>query len=227
MNSTIIPFNITAVLVLLVAILTALFYARFPTNLTAADMPDYTTGVMPLYQVHKPPFSVESPGYERVEGETLPRRHWKAKNGLRTQPHPDVHTVYDIVKRSAQVYPNEPAVGTRKLVHLHKEKKKVPKNVDGEVIEVEKEWQYFELSRYSYLTYADLLTYINQIGSGLRKLGLSKGSRVHLFATTTYVREQNPLCPTYPPSPKVPSTPHSNPSESGPAEKKLTRPYGI
>ncbi|KXH50889.1 AMP-binding enzyme [Colletotrichum salicis] len=184
-NSAIIPSNITAVLVLFVAFLTALFYVKSPTNPTAADMPDYTTGVMPLHQVHKPPFSVESPGYERVEGETLPRRHWKAKNGLRTQPHPDVHTVYDIVKRSAQVYPNEPAVGTRKLVHLHKEKKKVPKNVDGEVIEVEKEWQYFELSRYSYLTYADLLTYINQIGSGLRKLGLSKGSRVHLFATTT------------------------------------------
>ncbi|CCF33415.1 AMP-binding enzyme [Colletotrichum higginsianum] len=146
---------------------------------------DWTKGIMPLHQVHKPPFTVESPGYERVDGETLPRRHWKAKDGLRTQPHPDIRTVYDIVKRSAQVYANEPAVGTRKLVHLHKEKKKVPKNVDGQVIEVEKEWQFFELSRYSYLTYADLLTYINQIGSGLRKLGLSKGSRVHLFATTT------------------------------------------
>ncbi|KAF6835955.1 amp-binding enzyme [Colletotrichum musicola] len=145
----------------------------------------WTHGVSPLYKVHKPPYTIESPGYERVEGETLPRRHWKARNGLRTQPHPDVNTMYDIVKRSSTVYANEPAVGTRKLIHLHKEKKKVPKNVDGEVTMVEKEWQYFELSKYSYQTYSEFYTYILQLGSGLRKLGLSKGSRVHLFATTT------------------------------------------
>lgn len=147
----------------------------------------WTQGIAPLYQVHKPPFTVEAPGYERVEGETLPRRHWKAKNGLRTQPHPDIHTMYDIIKRSANVYSNEPAVGTRKLVHLHKEKKKVPKNVDGEIRQVEKEWQYFELSKYSYMTYSEFQTYILQLGSGLRKLGLSKGNRLHLFATTSYV----------------------------------------
>ncbi|OLN85253.1 Long-chain-fatty-acid-CoA ligase 1-like protein 2 [Colletotrichum chlorophyti] len=145
----------------------------------------YTSGIAPLYPVHKPPYSVESPGYERVEGETLPRRHWKAKDGLRTQPHPDVRTMYDIIKRSARVYPNEPAVGSRKFIHLHKEMKKVPKNVDGEIVQVDKEWQYFELSKYSYLTYSELHTYILQIASGLRKLGLSKGNRVHLFAATT------------------------------------------
>jgi len=177
---------ITALLVLSIAILTGWFLANSPANsfITAATM-DWTKGIMPLHPVHKPPYTIESPGYQRVDGETLPRRHWKAKDGLRTRPHPDIRTVYDVVKRSAHVYPNEPAVGSRKLVRLHKEKKKVPKNVDGEIVQVEKEWQYFELSNYSYMTYADFLTYINQIGSGLRKLGLSKGSRVHLFATTT------------------------------------------
>lgn len=168
----------------------------------------WTTGIAPLYQVHKPPFTIESPGYERLEGETAPRRHWKAKDGLRTQPHPDVHTVYDIVKRSARVHSNEPAVGTRKLVHLHKEKKKVPKNVDGEIIQVEKEWQYFELSKFSYQTYGEFLTYILQLGAGLRKLGLSKGSKLHLFATTSYVREPFlPCVPAFPPSCVSPSTP--------------------
>ncbi|TDZ25222.1 Acyl-CoA synthetase FUM16 [Colletotrichum orbiculare MAFF 240422] len=145
----------------------------------------WTTGIAPLYQVHKPPFTVEAPGYERVDGETLPRRHWKAKDGLRTRPHPEINTMYDIVKRSARVYANEPAVGTRSLVHLHREKKKVPKNVDGEIVQVDKEWQFFELSHYSYRTYAEFLTYILQLGSGLRKLGLSKGSKLHLFATTS------------------------------------------
>ncbi|CRK22233.1 hypothetical protein BN1723_017985, partial [Verticillium longisporum] len=141
----------------------------------AATMPNYKEGIMPLYQVHKPPFTIEAPGYEKVEGETLPRRSPKAKDGLRKRPAEDVNTIYDIVKRSARVYPNEPAAGTRKLIKLHKETKKISKNVDGEVQEVEKEWQFFELSPFSFLTYAELHKYILQLGSGLRKLGLSKG----------------------------------------------------
>ncbi|CRK38333.1 hypothetical protein BN1708_007722, partial [Verticillium longisporum] len=150
----------------------------------AATMPNYKEGIMPLYQVHKPPFTIEAPGYEKVEGETLPRRSPKAKDGLRKRPAEDVNTIYDIVKRSARVYPNEPAAGTRKLIKLHKETKKISKNVDGEVQEVEKEWQFFELSPFSFLTYAELHKYILQLGSGLRKLGLSKGNRLHFYATT-------------------------------------------
>ncbi|KAF3357232.1 Acyl-CoA synthetase FUM16 like protein [Verticillium longisporum] len=147
-------------------------------------MPNYKEGIMPLYQVHKPPFTIEAPGYEKVEGETLPRRSPKAKDGLRKRPAEDVNTIYDIVKRSARVYPNEPAAGTRKLIELHKETKKISKNVDGEIQEVEKEWQFFELSPFSFLTYTELHKYILQLGSGLRKLGLSKGNRLHFYATT-------------------------------------------
>ncbi|TEA21110.1 Acyl-CoA synthetase FUM16 [Colletotrichum sidae] len=193
-KSFIIPSFTAAIVVCFAAVLVALLYTRPltpPTTPfapaapnTTADM-SWTTGIAPLYQVHKPPFTVEAPGYERVDGETLPRRHWKAKDGLRTRPHPEINTMYDIVKRSARVYANEPAVGTRSLVHLHREKKKVPKNVDGEIVQVDKEWQFFELSHYSYRTYAEFLTYILQLGSGLRKLGLSKGSKLHLFATTS------------------------------------------
>ncbi|KAH7367498.1 long-chain-fatty-acid-CoA ligase [Plectosphaerella cucumerina] len=138
----------------------------------------------PLYQVRKPPFTIEAPGYEKKEGETIPRRHPKAKNGLIERPAEDVSTVYDIIKRGARLHPTEPAIGSRKLVQLHKEVKKVPKNVDGQVIEVDKEWQFFELSKFSYLTYAEVQTYVLQLGAGLRKLGLSKGDRLHFFATT-------------------------------------------
>ncbi|KAM0281688.1 hypothetical protein ACHAQH_003419 [Verticillium albo-atrum] len=147
-------------------------------------MTNYKEGIMPLYQVHKPPFTIEAPGYEKVEGETLPRRNPKAKDGLRKRPSEDVSTIYDIVKRSARVYPNEPAAGSRKLIKLHKEMRKISKNVDGEVQEVEKEWQFFELSPFSFLTYTELHRYILQLGAGLRKLGLNKGSRLHFYATT-------------------------------------------
>ncbi|CVL13278.1 related to long-chain-fatty-acid--CoA ligase [Fusarium proliferatum] len=117
---------------------------------------DYTLGPIPLNLVHKPPFTIEAPGYEKVPGETVPRRHPRAKDGLINRPANDIHTVFDIVRRSARVYPNHRAVGSRKLVKLHKERRKVQKNVDGEIKELEKEWQLFELSKFSYLTFKDL-----------------------------------------------------------------------
>lgn len=147
---------------------------------------DYTSGIMPLYQVHKPPFTIEAPGYEKVEGETIPRRHPLAKEGLLSSPAEGVHTVFDILQRSARTYPNHNAVGKRKLVKLHKETKKVQKNVDGEIREVDKEWQFFELSKFEFITYKQYLELVLELGAGLRKLGLGQGEKLHLFGTTRY-----------------------------------------
>ena len=148
---------------------------------------DYTSGVMPLYQVHKPPFSVEAPGFEKVPNETIPRRHPAYKDELRNIPAEGCHTVFDMISRSARVYPNHNAVGYRKLVKLHKETKKVQKNIDGEVREVDKEWQFFELTPFNFLTYKQYLERVLQLGSGLRKLGFTPEQKLHLFGTTRYV----------------------------------------
>lgn len=144
-------------------------------------------GILPLHAVEKPPYTVEAPGYEPVEGETIPRRHPKAQNGLLERPAPDVTTVFDLLRRTAAKYAGEPAVGSRKLIKTHKELKKVPKVVDGQVREVDKEWTFFELSDYAYLTYAEYEALALQLGAGLRKLGLSPQDKVHLFATTRCV----------------------------------------
>jgi long-chain acyl-CoA synthetase len=144
----------------------------------------YFEGSLPLYAVEKPPYTVEAPGYKPVEGETIPRRHPKAKDGLLERPSPDVATVFDLMRRGASKYPNEPAVGSRKLIKTHTEIKKVPKIVDGQTTEVDKEWTYFELSGYTYLTYVEYEALALQLGAGLRKLGLSPHDKVHLFATT-------------------------------------------
>lgn len=149
-------------------------------------MTDYTQGIMPLTQVHKPPFTIESPGAEKIPGETIPRRHPRAKDGLRDEPNEGVQTVFDIVRRSARVYPNHNAVGSRELVKLHKETKKIQKNVDGEIREVEKEWQYFELTPFKFLTYKQYEELVIQMGAGLRKLGLGPDKKLHLFGTTRY-----------------------------------------
>lgn len=146
--------------------------------------------------VQKPPFTVEAPGVEPVEGETIPRRHPKAKNGLIERPAPGVNTTFDLLKRSAEKYSSEPAIGSRELIETHTQKKKIPKVIDGETVEVEKEWTYYELSNYKYLTYDEYFTMILQVGAGLRKVGLSPKERLHIFAATRYV----PLLLHHPPS---------------------------
>ncbi|KAH7312272.1 long-chain acyl-CoA synthetases & [Stachybotrys elegans] len=146
---------------------------------------DYKSGIMPLNQVRKPPFTIEAPGYEKVPGETIPRRNAGCTDGLITRPAEEVGTVFDLIKRSARIYPNHNAVGYRKLIQMHKEIKKVQKNVDGEIREVDKEWQFFELSPYTFLTYKEYLERVLYLGSGLRKLGMTPDEKLHFFAMTS------------------------------------------
>ena len=134
--------------------------------------------------MQSPPFTVEASGYEPVKGETIPRRHPSSKDKLVNSPSEDVKTIFDILKRSANTYGSAKAVGTRKLVKTHQETKKVKKTVDGKTEEVEKKWSFFELSEYKYISFVEYEKMCLQIGSGLRKLGMAKGDRLHLFAAT-------------------------------------------
>lgn len=131
-----------------------------------------------------PPFSVDGSGYEKVKGETIPRRHPIAKDKLVTSPSDDVKTIYDILTRSADKFGNAKALGSRKLIKTHNETKKIKKTVDGETQEVDKNWTFYEMSEYKYISFVEYQKLALQIGSGLRKLGLSKGDRLHLFAAT-------------------------------------------
>ena len=157
----------------------------------------FKEGIMPLKQVTKPPFTIDAPGYERVDGETLPRRHPKAKDGLLTSPCEGVETLYDIIERGNRVYSNNNAMGRRKLIKMHSEKKKVQKLVDGEPTEVEKEWHLFELTGFDFMTYKEYYKYCTDIGAGLRALGLEPGNRLHLFAATRCVCNPIPSPPPF------------------------------
>lgn len=139
------------------------------------------------------PFSVEVPGVEKVDGETIPRRHPVAKDGLVTTPGPGINTIFDIIKHSADKFGNAKALGSRRTVRTHSETKKVKKMVDGQQKTVDKQWTYFELSEYSYLSFVEYEKLVLQIGSGLRKLGMEKGDRIELFAATRYFPAQSKL----------------------------------
>jgi len=137
----------------------------------------YKTGVV----------TVEVPGYERVEGETIPRRNVKSKDKLINTPKEGINTVHDILKYSSATFGNAKALGARRLIETHIEVKKIKKMVDGKEQEVDKKWQYFELSEYTYTTFVEFEKLALQLGAGLRKLGLQAGDRVHMFAATQYV----------------------------------------
>lgn len=133
----------------------------------------------------KPPFSVEVPGAEPVQGETKPRRHLRSKDGLILRPAPDVGTIYDVFRRSARLFGNAKAVGTRKLIKTHVENKKVKKVIDGAEQEVDKKWTYFEMSGYQYKSFVEYEQLALQLGAGLRKLGLEKDGKIHLYGATS------------------------------------------
>lgn len=136
--------------------------------------------------VHKPPFSVEVPGHETVKGETIPRRHPLSVNELKARPEDGVKTVFDVVRRSAEKFGNAKAMGSRDLIKVHTDTKKIKKMVDGVEQEVDKKWTYSELSEYKYLSFVEYEKLAMQIGAGLRALDMHKEDRVHIFAATRY-----------------------------------------
>lgn len=130
------------------------------------------------------PFTVEASGYEPVKGETIPRRHPLSKDKLVTTPSQDITTIFDILKWSADKFGNAKALGSRKLLKTHHETKKVKKTIDGKTEEVDKDWSFFELSGYSYVSFSEYENLALQVGAGLRKLGMVKNDRLQLFAGT-------------------------------------------
>lgn len=130
------------------------------------------------------PFTVEASGYDPVEGETIPRRNPAAKDKLITRPADDVATIFDILKRGAKKFGNAKCVGSRRIIKTHVENKKVKKLVDGAEQEVDKKWTYFELSGYEYLSFVEFEQLVLNLASGLRKLGLNKGDKLHIYAAT-------------------------------------------
>lgn len=146
---------------------------------------DLKTMVPQPKQYKKGPFTVEASGYEKKKGETIPRRHPLCKDELRTRPEEGVATIYDIVRRSSDKFGNAKALGSRKLIRMHEEVKKVKKTVDGKETTVDKKWQYYEMSGYEYMSFVEYEKLTLKIGSGFRHLGMKKNDRVHIFAATS------------------------------------------
>ena len=80
---------------------------------------DYKTLTPQPKCVKKAPFTVEVPGVQKKDGETIPRRNHRTKDGLVSTPTPDIKTIWDIVSSSAKKFGNAKATGKRKLIQMH------------------------------------------------------------------------------------------------------------
>ncbi|KAK9449051.1 eukaryotic long-chain fatty acid CoA synthetase (LC-FACS) [Limtongia smithiae] len=133
---------------------------------------------------YAPPYSVES-GLPVVEGEVPARRSIRAAapgTPLVSTPAPGVATVYDVLTYVAAKWDAKECLGSRKVVQTHVETKMVKKIVDGKETSVPKKWTYFELSPYSYISYAELLQEALTYGSGIKSLGISL---LEIYAATS------------------------------------------
>jgi len=133
----------------------------------------------------KGPYTVEAKGYEKKDGETIPRVHPAAKDGLISTPAPDIKTIYDVLRSSSKKFGNAKALGYRTLIKVHDEVKQIKKVVDGKETTVDKKWQFSELSSYTYISFVEYEQLCFKVASGYRALGMNKGDRVHIFASTS------------------------------------------
>lgn len=144
------------------------------------------TGTVQPYMYRKGPFTVEASGYEKKDGETIPRRNRFAKDELIVKPSAEVSTIYENFRRAAAKFGNAKAIGSRRIIKTHVENKKVKKIVDGKEQEVDKKWTYFELSGYEYMSFIEYEQLALAAASGLRHLGLKKDDKMHLYGATRY-----------------------------------------
>ena len=147
-------------------------------------MPPKSTSFEPRMS-RKPPFTVPIAG-SSIAGETVPRRNARCPTKLVSKPDEKISTLFDIVEQNAARYGDQKALGSRKIIKMHHETKKVKKLVNGSLQEVDKKWSYFELSGYEYMNFTGYHKLVLEIGSGFRKLGLASPDRVHMFASTRY-----------------------------------------
>ena len=140
----------------------------------------------PQAQASRPgPYTAEAAGVQKVDGETIPRRNHASKDGLNNTPQEGIDTLYDVLRYSAAKFGNAKAVGSRKIVNIHEETKKIKKMVDGKEQEVDKKWQYFELSPYEWKSFVEFEQLCLNVGAALKQLGFGPSDRIHLFGATS------------------------------------------
>lgn len=88
-------------------------------------------------------------GPAALPGEGRARRNYQTPDELVSTPDKDVHSLADILDRSATKFGHKKALGWRDTIRMVKETKQVTKVVGGKTVTEDKDWLYYELSDYN------------------------------------------------------------------------------
>jgi len=102
-------------------------------------------------------------------------RNYRCKDGLVTN-YNGSDTIYAAFQNTLKQYPKHRALGTRPLIKIHREEAVVK----GE----KKNWFFYEMGPYRWITYTDMSKIVNNRGSGFYELGLRPGKNVALYMET-------------------------------------------
>lgn len=135
-------------------------------------------------------FKVNVPVGKAKPGETAPYRSYRAVDHAYSRPIGwKCTTLYEFLAELVTTNgADSPCQGWRDLKDIHFEKRMVKKLIDGKLTDVEKEWMYYELTDYKYITYGELRSISMVLGRGLVKLGIKPDNkeRMMLFAATSH-----------------------------------------
>ncbi|KAI3406965.2 FAA4 [Candida oxycetoniae] len=126
---------------------------------------------------------------EAKPGETAPRRKAAQRDASVTRPADSkATTMPELIEECFERNGNKPAMAWRDLKDIHVETKKVTKKIEGECQTIDKDWTFYEMGPYQYISYPDLLTLVKNYSKGLLALGLkpNQGSKLMVFAQTSH-----------------------------------------
>ncbi|GAA5853975.1 hypothetical protein JCM8547_008176 [Rhodosporidiobolus lusitaniae] len=123
-------------------------------------------------------------GPAAVPGRTRARRYHATADELVKTPAAGVNVIYDLLNISVRDRPEQVAVGWRDVVEIHTEEKEVTKVVGGKEVKETKKWQYYEMSDYKTMTYAELGKKIKDAASALVETGHSRSTVFNIYSST-------------------------------------------
>lgn len=115
------------------------------------------------------------------------RRLAITKDTLVTQPQEGLNTTSDFIDYAARTHGTKDAYGWRDVVEIHTEEKDVKKIVGGKEVTEKKQWQYFQLSDYKYISFVDIQTRVSELGRGLVHYGITQDNVFNMYASTRQV----------------------------------------
>ena len=126
-------------------------------------------------------------GPEPAPGEGRTRRLAITADKLVTQPFEGINTIADVISYAARTHGTKRALGWRDIVDVHEEEKDVKKVVDGKEVTEKKQWKYFQLSDYKYLSYVEVEVAISELGRGIIHLGVGPDHVFNIYSQTRCV----------------------------------------